>query len=191
MCGVGANIVLQRCGLVRRLRVQSGAAHSDDTRNARSSHPSRLGALHFRDPGFNLTKLQPPHHQPQHHPSVPAPNCPLTATMGITDFFADVWETFAQPSPDAEAPVQGGSSTKSPASGTDEESGDEAEVNKQDAKKGGSSEQGHKPSDDDEEEEEEEEETVDPKEQLEKGEYDRFHQIWEIRRGLEKILYHQ
>ncbi|KAL5115900.1 ubiquinol--cytochrome-c reductase subunit 6 [Pleosporales sp. CAS-2024a] len=90
--------------------------------------------------------------------------------MGIADFFTDVWETFSHPSPDAE--VQGGSSTKSPASGTDEESSEEAEVNKQDAKKGGSGggEQGHKPSKDaePEEEEEEEEEEPDPKEKLEK-----------------------
>lgn len=100
--------------------------------------------------------------------------------MGITDFFTDVWETFSHPSADAE--VQGGSSTKSPASGTDEESGEEAEVNKKDQKKDeGSKEQGHKPSgksddggDDEEpeeEEEEEEEETVDPKETLEKGKF--------------------
>ncbi|KAF2025858.1 Non-heme 11 kDa protein of cytochrome bc1 complex [Setomelanomma holmii] len=98
--------------------------------------------------------------------------------MGITDFFTDVWETFAHPSPDAE--VQGGTSTKSPASGTDEESGEEAEANKQDEKKGGESqEQGHKPSgkgsddgeggdDEEPEEEEEEEEEPDPKEKLEK-----------------------
>jgi ubiquinol-cytochrome c reductase subunit 6 len=99
--------------------------------------------------------------------------------MGFTDFFTDVWETFSYPSPDAE--VQGGTSTKSPASGTDEESSEEAEVNKQDAKKGGENqEQGHKPSgkgsdegsdDDEPEEEEEEEEEPDPKEVLEKGEY--------------------
>jgi ubiquinol-cytochrome c reductase subunit 6 len=92
--------------------------------------------------------------------------------MGFTDFFTDVWETFAHPSPDAE--VQGGSSTKSPASGTDEESGDEAEANKQDAKKGGESqEQGHKPSGEDEEpeEDEEEEEEPDPKDVFEKREY--------------------
>lgn len=133
-------------------------------------------ALSFRDPGSNLTKVQPHHHQLQCHRNSPTPNCPLTATMGITDFFTDVWETFSHPSPDAE--VQGGSSTKSPASGTDEESSAEAEVNKQDAKKGGDSgEQGHKPSgkgsdeDDEPEEEEEEEETPDPKETLEKGEY--------------------
>jgi hypothetical protein len=90
--------------------------------------------------------------------------------MGFTDFFTDVWETFAHPSPDAE--VQGGSSTKSPASGTDEESSEEAEVNKQDQKKGGDSgEQGHKPSGgDDEEEEEEEEEEQDIKDVLEKRE---------------------
>jgi ubiquinol-cytochrome c reductase subunit 6 len=101
--------------------------------------------------------------------------------MGITDFFTDVWETFSHPSADADGqpPVQGGTSTQSPASGTDEESGEEAEVNKQDAKSGGDSgEQGHKPTgqmkgddeDEEPEEEEEEEETPDPKEQLEKGE---------------------
>jgi ubiquinol-cytochrome c reductase subunit 6 len=101
--------------------------------------------------------------------------------MGITDFFSDVWETFSHPSADAEGqpPVQGGTSTQTPASGTDEESGDEAEVNKQDAKKGGDSgEQGHKPTgqmkgddeDEEPEEEEEEEEEPDPKEKLEKGE---------------------
>ncbi|KAA8626184.1 ubiquinol-cytochrome c reductase complex protein [Pyrenophora tritici-repentis] len=57
--------------------------------------------------------------------------------MGITDFFTDVWETFANPAADADQPpVQGGSSTQSPASGTDEESSEEAEVNKQDAAKG-------------------------------------------------------
>jgi ubiquinol-cytochrome c reductase subunit 6 len=96
--------------------------------------------------------------------------------MGISDFFTDVWETFAHPSPDAE--VQGGTSTKTPASGTDEESSEEAEVNKQDAKSGGDSgEQGHKPSskpsdeDDEPEEEEEDEEEPDPKEKLEKGEF--------------------
>jgi ubiquinol-cytochrome c reductase subunit 6 len=100
--------------------------------------------------------------------------------MGFTDFFSDVWDTFAHPSPDAE--VQGGTSTKSPASGTDEESGEEADVNKQDAKKGGDSgEQGHRPTgkdsddeggdDEEPEEEEEEEEEPDPKEKLEKGEF--------------------
>lgn len=91
--------------------------------------------------------------------------------MGITDFFSDVWETFSHPSPDAEAPPTGGASTDTPASGTDEQSGEEAEANKEDAAEGGSDEAGHKPSDDDddEEEEEEEEETVDPKETLEEG----------------------
>jgi len=100
--------------------------------------------------------------------------------MGITDFFSDVWDTFAHPSADAE--VQGGTSTKSPASGTDEESGEEADVNKEDAKKSGDSgEQGHMPSgkgsgedaggdDEEPEEEEEEEEEPDPKDKLEKGE---------------------
>ncbi|KAG9203683.1 hypothetical protein G6514_002293 [Epicoccum nigrum] len=93
--------------------------------------------------------------------------------MGITDFFSAAWDTFALPSADAEAPVQGGSSTETPASGTDEESSEEAEVNKQDAKKSGDSEeQGHRPSDDSDdeeeaEEEEDEEEIVDPKETLE------------------------
>jgi len=97
--------------------------------------------------------------------------------MGITDFFSDVWETFSHPSPDAEAPPQGGSSTESPASGTDEESKEEAEVNKEDEASAGEGEQGHKPSEggDDEEEAEEEEEDedeiVDPKETLEKGEF--------------------
>ncbi|KAF2258170.1 ubiquinol-cytochrome c reductase complex 17 kd protein-like protein [Lojkania enalia] len=88
--------------------------------------------------------------------------------MGITDFFSDVWDTFAHPSPDAEAP-KGGSSTETPAAGTPEESSEEAEVNKQDAVKSDESqqEQGHIPSDDAEEEEEEEEETVDPKDKLE------------------------
>jgi hypothetical protein len=100
--------------------------------------------------------------------------------MGITDFFSDVWETFSHPSPDAEAPPQGGSSTQSPASGTDEESKEEAEVNKEDEVSAGEGEQGHRPSDkgddDDEdeaedEEEEDEDEIVDPKETLEKGEF--------------------
>jgi ubiquinol-cytochrome c reductase subunit 6 len=96
--------------------------------------------------------------------------------MGITDFFSAAWDTFALPSADAEAPPQGGTSTQTPASGTDEESSEEAEVNKQDAKSGESDEQGYRPSDggDDEdeaeEEEEDEEELVDPKETLEEGE---------------------
>jgi ubiquinol-cytochrome c reductase subunit 6 len=108
--------------------------------------------------------------------------------MGITDFFTDVWETFSHPAADADGqpPVQGGTSTQTPASGTDEESSAEKEVNKQDQNKGGDSgEQGHKPTgsmkgDDDEaedepEEEEEEEEEPDPKEKLEKGESSRIH----------------
>lgn len=102
--------------------------------------------------------------------------------MGITDFFSAAWDTFALPSADAEAPPQGGTSTETPASGTDEESSEEAEVNKQDAKSGESDEQGHRPSDggDDEdeaeEEEEEEAELVDPKETLEEGEFSRLRQ---------------
>jgi ubiquinol-cytochrome c reductase subunit 6 len=103
------------------------------------------------------------------------PNCRRIRTMAFTDFLADVWETFAHPSPDADAPVQGGSSTNSPASGTDEESGAEAEVNKQDAKsESESGEQGHRPSDDNDDEaeaeDEDEDEIVDPKETLEEGE---------------------
>lgn len=135
-----------------------------------------MAPFHFRDPGSNLKSKAAldirPIHRPHQHHSPSTPNCPHTATMGITDFFTDVWDTFVQPSPDADAPVQGGSSTKSPASGTDEESSEEAEVNKQDqVKKGDSGEQGHKPSQDDEEpeEDEEEEEEPDPKEKLEKG----------------------
>jgi hypothetical protein len=65
--------------------------------------------------------------------------------MGITDFFSDVWETFSQPSPDAEAPPE---ENNEEADAKEEEGGDdEAE----------------------EEEEEEEEEIVDPKETLEEG----------------------
>lgn len=93
--------------------------------------------------------------------------------MGITDFFSDVWETFSHPSPDAEAPPQGGSSTETPASGTDEESDAEAEINKEDAKEEGEGEQGHVPSGGDEDEEDEEEEPQDPKDILEKGELHR------------------
>ncbi|KAF9741529.1 DlpA domain-containing protein [Paraphaeosphaeria minitans] len=90
-------------------------------------------------------------------------------TMGITDFFSDVWETFSYPSPDAEAPPQGGSSTESPASGTNEESNAEKEINEEDAKDEGEGEQGHKPSGgDDDEDDEEEEEPQDPKDILEK-----------------------
>ena len=102
--------------------------------------------------------------------------------MGITDFFSAAWDTFALPSADAEAPPQGGTSTQTPASGTDEESSEEAEVNKQDAKSSESDEQGHRPSDDGddeaeaEEEEEEEEELVDPKETLEEGEFSKMAQ---------------
>lgn len=92
--------------------------------------------------------------------------------MGFTDFFSDVWDTFAHPSPDADAGGKSGqASTNTPSSGTDEESGGEKDVNKEDAKDGEDGEQGHKPSgDDDEAEEEEEEETVDPKDELEEGE---------------------
>jgi hypothetical protein len=100
--------------------------------------------------------------------------------MGFTDFFSDVWETFSHPAADADQPpVQGGTSTQTPASGTDEEGSEEAQANKQDAVKGGDSgEQGHKPTgsmkadaDEEPEEDEEEEEEPDPKEQLEKGEF--------------------
>ncbi|KAF2197043.1 Non-heme 11 kDa protein of cytochrome bc1 complex [Delitschia confertaspora ATCC 74209] len=102
--------------------------------------------------------------------------------MGFTSFLSDVWESVSHPSPDAESPPQGGVSTTTPHSGTNEENADEKEVNKADAEKAQSKdegEQGHYPteaaksdaSDDEEapeEEEEEEEETVDPKEVLEK-----------------------
>jgi hypothetical protein len=152
------------------LVLQSSAAQLDDTTSL------CLGTA-FRDPGCNLTELPPTHLTLLQHHAPPPPNCPFTATMGFTDFFSDVWETFAQPSPDAEAPPQGGASTRSPASGTDEESSEEAEVNKKDAAaKPESQEQGHmpssKPSDEDEDaapEEDEEEEEPDPKERLEKG----------------------
>jgi ubiquinol-cytochrome c reductase subunit 6 len=78
-------------------------------------------------------------------------------------------------------PVSGGVSQTSPAAGTDEESDEEAEVNKADKSSGGSAEPGHKPGsgkqeivdvkadEPEEEEEEEEEEPVDPKETLEEG----------------------
>jgi hypothetical protein len=141
--------------------------------NDSTRHPSCLGAFIFAIPARTSASYPPPHHLAQRHLTSRTPNCRLTATMGFTDFFTDVWETFAHPSPDAE--VQGGSSTKSPASGTDEESGAEAEVNKQDQKKGGDSgEQGHKPSggddDDEPEEEEDDEEEPDIKDVLEKRE---------------------
>lgn len=112
--------------------------------------------------------------------------------MGITDFFSAAWDTFSHPSPDAEAPPKGGVSTDTPASGTDEESSEEAEVNKQDASKGGESAQGHVPGterderaavENEEAEEEEEEETVDPKVVLEEGTYAFPNQIgtnWEF-----------
>ena len=91
--------------------------------------------------------------------------------MGLTTFFSDVWETFSHPSPDADAPPQGGSSTDTPASGTPQEGGDEADANVKDAKKhqgGDDGETGHRPSGgDDEEEEEEEVEEKDPKDVLE------------------------
>lgn len=131
----------------------------------------------IRHPGLNLDSSETLTRCLHHHPTRSRLNCRPTVTMGITEFFSDVWETFALPSADAEAPPQGGTSTETPASGTDEESSEEAEVNKQDAKGSEESEeQGHRPSDggDDEEEaedeEEEEEEYTDPKEVLEEGE---------------------
>jgi len=89
--------------------------------------------------------------------------------MGLSTLFSDIWDSFSHPAADAEAPPAGGTSTKSPVSGTNEESGEEAEANKQDAKVDeGDEEQGHKPGDkDDGEEEEEEEEVLDPKPRLE------------------------
>ena len=127
---------------------------------------------------FDVDSSDTPNRRLHHHPTRSRLNCRPAVTIGITDFFSDVWETFALPSADAEAPPQGGTSTQTPASGTDEESSEEAEVNKQDAKGSeDSGEQGHRPSDggDDEEEaeeeeEEDEEEYTDPKEVFEEGE---------------------
>lgn len=96
--------------------------------------------------------------------------------MGITDFFSAAWDTFSYPSPDADETPSGKTSTQSPASGTDEQSPEEEEVNKQDAKEPEESDEvGHKPGDnqpsvdEDEEEEEEEEEEQDPKDVFEAG----------------------
>jgi ubiquinol-cytochrome c reductase subunit 6 len=99
--------------------------------------------------------------------------------MGITDFFSSAWDTFSHPSPDAEAP-KGGVSTQTPASGTDEQSDAEKEVNEQDAvADDGERPTGHVPGtekderavEEKEEEEEEEKELVDPKDALEEGEF--------------------
>ncbi|KAF2874520.1 ubiquinol-cytochrome C reductase hinge protein-domain-containing protein [Massariosphaeria phaeospora] len=96
--------------------------------------------------------------------------------MGISDFFSDVWDTFSHPSPDADAPPQGGSSTETPSAGTPSESKEEKDVNKADAAAPAESDAGHKPSGDaseasadadEEEEEEEEEEEKDPKDVFE------------------------
>ena len=88
--------------------------------------------------------------------------------MGLSTLFSDIWDSFSHPAADAEAPPSGGTGTNSPASGTDEESGEEAEANKQDAKgDDGDEEQGQKPGDEDDEEEEEE--VQDPKHKLEEG----------------------
>lgn len=78
--------------------------------------------------------------------------------MGLSTLFSDIWDSFSHPAADAEAPPSGGTSAKSPAFGTDEESGEEAEANKQDAEGG-----------DGDEEQEEEEEVQDPKHRLEEG----------------------
>lgn len=102
--------------------------------------------------------------------------------MGLSSFFTSTWESFSHPSPDAEEPPKGGASTQTPASGTDEESGAEKDVNVKDAKTGGGEgATGHVPGTDkdekavaqkeEEEEEEEEEEVKDPKEGLEEGEF--------------------
>lgn len=88
--------------------------------------------------------------------------------MGLSTLFSDIWDSFSHPAADAEVPPSGGTSTKSPASGTDEESGEEAGANKQDAEgDDGDEEQGHNPGDKDDEQEEEEEEVQDPKHRLE------------------------
>lgn len=79
--------------------------------------------------------------------------------MGLSTLFSDIWDSFSHPAADAEAPP----------SGTGEESGEEAEANKQDAEgDDGDEEQGQKPGDEDDEQEEEEE-VQDPKHRLEEG----------------------
>lgn len=109
--------------------------------------------------------------------------------MGFFDFVGDV---FSFSSVDAEAPgedssskgqetepraaVTGGASNKTPAS-KEQESGEETEVNKADAKTGGGDDEGHKASggddeeggEEEEEEEEDDDEPVDPKPKLEEG----------------------
>jgi ubiquinol-cytochrome c reductase subunit 6 len=99
--------------------------------------------------------------------------------MGLSTLFSDIWDTISHPSPDAESPPQGGVSTSTPHSGTDEQSAEEEDVNKKDAEKAKPSEDevdaGHRPTNvgkeeedsADEEEEEEEEEEKDIKEVLE------------------------
>jgi len=78
--------------------------------------------------------------------------------MGLSTLFSDIWDSFSHPAADAEAPPPG----------TDEESGEEAGANKQDAEgDDGDEEQGHKPGDEDDEQEEEE--VQDPKHRLEEG----------------------
>ena len=99
--------------------------------------------------------------------------------MGLSDFFSDIYAALSVTEAHAEAPsegdagVSGGASTKSPASGTDEEGGEEAEANKADADKkssGGDDEDGGDEGGEEEEEEEEEEEPEDVKPKLEEGE---------------------
>ncbi|OCK80297.1 Non-heme 11 kDa protein of cytochrome bc1 complex [Lepidopterella palustris CBS 459.81] len=85
--------------------------------------------------------------------------------MGLTNLLTDLWDTLStHPAADAEAPPSGGTSSKLPASATDEESGEEA-----DQKEDGEGEQGHNPGEkeDEDEEEEAEEELQDPKLKIE------------------------
>ena len=104
----------------------------------------------------------------QHFPSHSRTSAPSASrkqtqlqTMGLSTLFSDIWDSFSHPAADAEAPPSSGTST-------DEESGEEAEANKQDAKgDDGDEEQGQEPGDKDDEEEEEE--VQDPKHRLEEG----------------------
>ncbi|KAF1991911.1 Non-heme 11 kDa protein of cytochrome bc1 complex [Aulographum hederae CBS 113979] len=93
--------------------------------------------------------------------------------MGVLSDIYDSIASLGLREADAEAPPKGGASTASPAAGSDEESGSEAEVNKADSVKGKEDDGGEggaeEPKEDEpakeepeEEEEEEEDEPVDP-----------------------------
>ena len=108
--------------------------------------------------------------------------------MGILDYLSDFMPTFISDA-DAESPTRGGATTSSPASGTDEQSDEEKEINEQDAKSDdGEQATGHKPGDkgDDEdkeepaaeEEEEEDDEPEDLKPKLEEGTEDKSRRVF-------------